>query len=159
MHNVFHVSLLKPYVLPDGVGRARMVPQPLEWLDGEPLFTVDKLVDWHMVSIGRRKVVEFKVRWLHFTDTFDTWEPRSNLMEHADDLVLAYEAAQAAAGVSVPVCHKSGTVKLPKPVKATALQPAVPAPPVPVPPVVPAPVLDPSVRRGTRKRVAKTFHE
>ena len=44
IHDVFHVSLVEPFLKPDGTTHLHEVPQPLDWLDGLPTYEIDKLL-------------------------------------------------------------------------------------------------------------------
>ncbi|KAJ9520489.1 hypothetical protein QJQ45_000243 [Haematococcus lacustris] len=51
LHPVFHVSLIKPYTGTD-VG---FMPPPVEWLDEEPVYYVERLLDHRHVHAGKAK--------------------------------------------------------------------------------------------------------
>jgi hypothetical protein len=92
MHNVFHVSLVKPYLSRDGEARKHLVaPPPLQWLDGEPIYEVHSLVGHREWGKGKRKQLQFLVRWEGYTPEHDTWEPRKNLLT-CNELIRAYKA-------------------------------------------------------------------
>ena len=84
VHNVFHVSLLKHYRTPTGTSAAEselvQPPPPVQWLDGEPLYTVERLLDHKVVKKGRKSQLQYKVRWEGYSEEHDTWEPRENLL-------------------------------------------------------------------------------
>eukprot|EP00983_Pelagomonas_calceolata_P062828 1147447-Pelagomonas_calceolata.AAC.12 len=61
IHDVFHVSLL------------------VQWLEGEPIYTVDRL-DHRFVQRGRGRRIEYLVRWNDYGPENDTWEPRKKLL-------------------------------------------------------------------------------
>ncbi|KAJ9519372.1 hypothetical protein QJQ45_023170 [Haematococcus lacustris] len=90
-HNVFHVSLVKPY-RSDGSSAVPGVssPPPEQWLDGEPVYIVERVLDHRLVNTGKRKGkdkksepkkprLEFLVKWQGYGDEHNTWEPRSQL--------------------------------------------------------------------------------
>ena len=55
IHNVFHVSLTKPFLSdPAKPHRAVTPPPPVQWLDGEPLYRDECLLE-HMVAKGGYK--------------------------------------------------------------------------------------------------------
>ena len=88
MHNVFHVSLVRPYT-DNGTMKP---PPPCDWLDnGEPLYTVEKILAHSESKQGRKKVMNFKIRWAGYSSEHDTWEPESNLLT-CDDLIKEYWA-------------------------------------------------------------------
>ncbi|KAJ9513208.1 hypothetical protein QJQ45_029304 [Haematococcus lacustris] len=76
LHPVFHVSLIKPYTGTD-VG---FMPPPVEWLDEEPVYYVE------------RKAKEYLVQWEGYDADHNTWEPRSNLVG-CDKILAEYNAA------------------------------------------------------------------
>ena len=85
IHNVFHVSLVKPYLGADKTQiQQEVAPPPVQWLDGEPIYRVEKLLDSRQVKKGRKTVTEYLVRWEGYSSVHDTWEPRSNLLTCGD---------------------------------------------------------------------------
>ncbi|KAJ9517295.1 hypothetical protein QJQ45_009191 [Haematococcus lacustris] len=83
-HNVFHVSLVKPY-RSDGSSAVPGVssPPPEQWLDGEPVYTVERVLDHRLVNTGKRKGkdkksepkkprLEFLVKWQGYGDEHNT---------------------------------------------------------------------------------------
>ena len=74
MHPVFHVSLLKP-VKKD---QRLQPPPPRVLLNGDVVFTVDRILDHRMTRKGRRRNLrEFLIRWEGFDSTHDSWEPEA----------------------------------------------------------------------------------
>jgi hypothetical protein len=58
IHNVFHINLVKPYLQGSGHQPSRQCtkpPAPLQFLDGEPLFEVEALLDHEVVTYSRGK--------------------------------------------------------------------------------------------------------
>ncbi|KAJ9525841.1 hypothetical protein QJQ45_009290, partial [Haematococcus lacustris] len=86
LHPVFHVSLIKPYTGTD-VG---FMPPPVEWLDEEPVYYVERLLDHRHVHAGKAK--EYLVQWEGYDADHNTWEPRSNLVG-CDKILAEYHAA------------------------------------------------------------------
>ncbi|KAJ9533186.1 hypothetical protein QJQ45_018280, partial [Haematococcus lacustris] len=83
-HDVFHVSLVKPY-RSDGSSAVPGVssPPPEQWLDGEPVYTVERVLDHRLVNTGKRKGkdkksepkkprLEFLVKWQGYGDEHNT---------------------------------------------------------------------------------------
>jgi len=59
---VFHVSLVKPYIGDASPNRVTP-PHPVQWLDGEPLYTVESLLDHVVVRKGSGKTYKFLIKW------------------------------------------------------------------------------------------------
>ncbi|KAJ9527976.1 hypothetical protein QJQ45_005577 [Haematococcus lacustris] len=98
IHNVFHVSLVKPYRTYDASDQVpgHAGPPPLQWLDGEPEYKVEKVVDHRLAkSQGKRggkpkkRQLEFLVKWQGHGDEHNTWETRSQLVG-CQELLTAY---------------------------------------------------------------------
>ncbi|KAJ9511109.1 hypothetical protein QJQ45_013143 [Haematococcus lacustris] len=100
MHNVFHVSLVKPYCGNQTPNLA--APPPVQWLEGEPVYEVEKLLAHRVVKLkgrnrgkGRpkskeaKKGLEFLVRWAGYSEKHDTWEPQKNLL-NCEEAMQAY---------------------------------------------------------------------
>ena len=81
MHDVFHVSLLKPHDGPVKAGR-------------EPFFHSEDTVEYEVAAIlrhrGTKSRREFLVRWLGYPDHDATWEPEGHL-DHAEDILRSYK--------------------------------------------------------------------
>ncbi|MGQ3285971.1 DDE-type integrase/transposase/recombinase, partial [Bosea sp. (in: a-proteobacteria)] len=73
MHPVFHVSLLRPYT-----SEHPHLPPPVEWLDEAPLYEVEKLLAHRGVRAGKAR--GYLVKWQGYDDSYNTWEPRNNLV-------------------------------------------------------------------------------
>jgi hypothetical protein len=86
LHNVFHVSLVKPY---KAGGTVQPLP-PLEFDEGDPVFTVEQLLDMRTRKDGRRTLTEYLVRWAGYSAAHDTWEPARNILDK--NLISDYKA-------------------------------------------------------------------
>lgn len=104
VHDVFHVSLVKPYCArPDEQPHVEAGPPPVQVLDGEPIYKVDQILDHRVVTRwvqknkrGAKKrtlVTEYKVRWQGYGPSDDTWEPRKNLLS-CSDLIKEYKLSK-----------------------------------------------------------------
>jgi hypothetical protein len=94
VHDVFHVSLLRPYHARPG-HELTVCPPPLKWVDGQPEWEVSEIIDHRM----RRKrgsddahVSHYLVRWKGWPPEHDSWEPVKHLT-NTPDLVQRYNAA------------------------------------------------------------------
>ena len=94
VHDVFHVSLLKPY-RDNGQQHA---PNPFTYLAGrDNEYEVECVLDHRPHSIAVAKglpnrtlqKLEFLVRWANSGPMHDTWEPYNN-MKHAPEALAAY---------------------------------------------------------------------
>jgi Chromo (CHRromatin Organisation MOdifier) domain len=74
-HDVFHVSLLKPY----RADANTQPPPPPDVVEGELEYTVERVLDHRDKRVGRKTVREFLVRWQGYGPEHNTWEPQSNM--------------------------------------------------------------------------------
>lgn len=77
IHDVFHVSLLKPFVI-DPYKRGYERPPP-ELVDGAEEYEVERIVDKRVKTIGKRTKIEYLVKWKDYPAYENTWEPIENL--------------------------------------------------------------------------------
>ena len=102
IHNVFHVNLVKPYLERSGgePSRQRIIPPPpLQYLDGEPLFEVEALLDHEIVTFTRGKgknkklkaFYRFLIKWAHYTEDNNKWEPEDGLLT-CEEMLQEYKA-------------------------------------------------------------------
>ncbi len=92
MHDVFHVSLLKPYH-----EEGACQPPPITiLLDGEEEFEVDVLLN-HRSAPGRNSKKSYLVRWTGYGPEHDTWEPECNL-QNCKHKIQAYWDGQRRKG-------------------------------------------------------------
>ena len=84
IHNVFHVSLLKPYY----PGRTPPPPMPLV-VDGELEYEVERILLHKDIPMKKGTKREYYVKWKGYGPEHCTWEPESHL-QHAPDCVKDY---------------------------------------------------------------------
>jgi hypothetical protein len=82
IHDVFHVSLLKPYVSGHGAP-----PPPILSVEGDLEYEIERIID-HRVHRGH--ATQYRVRWKGYSAEHDTWEPMSNL-RNCRELVQQYQ--------------------------------------------------------------------
>lgn len=94
IHNVFHVSLTKPYRA-DGSAQP---PAAIEWADGEPVYEVERLLDHREVREGRKRLTEYLVKWKGCSPEHNSWEPEAHLSDSiAKDVYWAERNGDVAA--------------------------------------------------------------
>ncbi|GBG83362.1 hypothetical protein CBR_g37076 [Chara braunii] len=100
MHDVYHVSLLRPYRRPSErfAGRPYERPPPI-MVDGHEEFLISDIIG-RRVTDDNPPHVEYLVRWKGYPDEEATWEPLEHL-QHARMLVRAYDRA-CRAGFTAP---------------------------------------------------------
>lgn len=76
IHNVFNVSLLRPYL-----SSGTYQPPAPELLvdDTGDMFLVEFIMSHRVRKIGRKSVREYLVKWLNYPEEESTWEPESGV--------------------------------------------------------------------------------
>jgi len=96
IHDVFHTSLLIPYVKTEIHGPNYEEPPP-ELIDQQPEWEVQSILDSQ--RFGRTKTLQYWVRWKGYSAAHDSWEPATNV--HAPALVKDYYKAKGTSAVKV----------------------------------------------------------
>ncbi|GBG72069.1 hypothetical protein CBR_g11003 [Chara braunii] len=101
VHDVYHVSLLRPYRRPSEcfAGRPYERPSPI-MVDGHEEFLVSDIIG-RRVTDDNPPHVEYLVCWKGYPDEEATWEPLEHL-QHARMLVRAYDHARCARFTAPP---------------------------------------------------------
>ena len=87
MHNVFHVSLLRPYI----EGKSPRSPPIPVVLSGEHEFVVEKIIQHDLIKVSSKKTqLECLIRWKGYTDEHDTWEIMDSL-HNCPEIVAQYK--------------------------------------------------------------------
>ncbi|GBG74089.1 hypothetical protein CBR_g17800 [Chara braunii] len=131
VHDVYHVSLLRPYRRPSEcfAGRPYERPPPI-MVDDHEEFVVSDIVS-RRVTDDTSPCIEYLVRWKGYPDEEATWEPLEHL-QHARVLVRAYDRARRA-GTSAST---QPTDPLPPPAEEIAEDEPAPSEAVPQPQIV-----------------------
>jgi hypothetical protein len=89
IHNVFHVSLLKPYIdgseaFPNRQQKIRPPPTDLNE-EGDELWEVEAIVDKRIKKVGRgrrkKNLIEYLIKWKDYPEWENSWEPESGLRQ------------------------------------------------------------------------------
>ncbi|GBG89455.1 hypothetical protein CBR_g49245 [Chara braunii] len=101
VHDVYHVSLLRPYRRPSErfAGLPYERPPPI-MVDGHEEFLVSDIIG-RRVTDDNSPHVEYLVRWKGYPNEEATWEPLEHL-QHARMLVRAYDRARRAGFTAPP---------------------------------------------------------
>jgi hypothetical protein len=92
IHNVFHMSLLKP-VTP---GTSLTAPPPPTMVDGELEYEVERVESHRFVGHGK---LQFLVKWLGYGVEHNTWEPEANCANCPEKVSEYWSAVQSQSGM------------------------------------------------------------
>lgn len=87
IHPVFHVSLVKEY---RSDGALQPLP-PMDFIDNDPVYKVDRLLSSRVRKRGSRRVTEYLVRWEGYSPMHDSWEPAVNILDKS--LIADFKAS------------------------------------------------------------------
>jgi transposase InsO family protein len=101
LHDVFHVSLIKPYNEATDTPPA-VTSVPLDYVGGLPVYEVEAITA-HQARTpksrkrkekvdGKMRVTAYYVKWRGFDESHDSWEPTS-CVDGCDNILTAYWAA------------------------------------------------------------------
>ena len=105
IHNVFHVSLLKPF---HHDGKTQPPPPPVT-LDGHLEYEVEDLLGVRKVKAGSKFRQEFLVKWKGYGHEHCTWEPETHLT-NCSELLSLFWKAQALKQAALDTRKESRTV-------------------------------------------------
>jgi hypothetical protein len=114
IHNVFHASLLTPYVEMELHGPNFPEPPP-EIIEGDPEFKVEQIVASRRVE--KKKTLQYKIHWKGYSPAYDSWEPAVQV--HALELIRKFQKIRSSQQNNATInCQMaSGIPKKPNPPK------------------------------------------
>lgn len=105
IHPVFHVSMLKMYKVPVIDALAKSIPQPLDWLEGDPTFEAESILGHRFVKNGRKITLNYLIKWAGFDESHNSWELAD--VEHDAELVSQYKKLHPTITIVKPLYKKS----------------------------------------------------
>uniref|UniRef100_A0A8C6LTI7 Gypsy retrotransposon integrase-like protein 1 n=1 Tax=Nothobranchius furzeri TaxID=105023 RepID=A0A8C6LTI7_NOTFU len=115
IHPTFHISRLKPYVESSLLPPPAPAPPPARFLDGEPIYTVRRILD----ARRRGRGWQYLVDWADYGPEERSWEPARSILDPA--LVSDFWDRRGRPGTSGAVPGPGG------PVRTQAPKPASPS--------------------------------
>ena len=95
IHDVFHVSLLRPYQSDGPV----QPPPPSLLIEGEVEFEVDRILDHRDRPLRKGQAHQYLVKWLGYGPEHNTWEPEQNLQNCQQSLRMYWKSVADRQGV------------------------------------------------------------
>jgi hypothetical protein len=62
---------------------------PVSWLDDEPIYEVEAILDHKDVKSGKKVIRRFLIKWAGFDHSHNSWERESNLLK-CDEVLADY---------------------------------------------------------------------
>uniref|UniRef100_A0A8C6MLR6 Integrase catalytic domain-containing protein n=1 Tax=Nothobranchius furzeri TaxID=105023 RepID=A0A8C6MLR6_NOTFU len=109
VHPTFHTSRLKPYVESSLLPPQAPAPPPTHFLDGEPIYTVRRILD----ARRRGRGWQYLVDWADYGPEERSWEPARSILDPA--LISDFWAHRGGPGTSGAVPGPGGPVKVQAP--------------------------------------------
>ena len=94
IHNIFHTSLLSPYIETQ-THRPNFEEPPPDLIKEQPEWEVQEILDSQ--RFGHKKLLQYQVRWKGYSQVHDSWEPANNIF--VPDLVKNYYKSKGAAAI------------------------------------------------------------
>jgi hypothetical protein len=110
IHNVFHTSLLTPYVETELYGRNFSEPPP-EIIEGDPEFKVEQIVGSR--RIGKKKSLQYKICWKGYSPAHDSWEPAAQV--YAPELIERFQKTRSSHQNNATINYQAASGIPPRP--------------------------------------------
>jgi hypothetical protein len=104
VHNVFHASLLTPYIETELHGQNFPEPPP-EIIEGDPEFEVEQIVGSRW--IGKKKSLQYKIRWKGYPPAHDSWEPAAQV--HTPKLIKRFQKTKSSHQNNATINYQSAS--------------------------------------------------
>lgn len=87
IHDTFHATLLSPYK-ETNIHGPNFIPPPPDIIDGEEYQEIDFIIKASKGTVQTRK---YLIQWKGETAADESWEPCTELMKNASDIVLEFD--------------------------------------------------------------------
>jgi hypothetical protein len=104
IHDVFHASLLTPYVETELHGPNFPEP-PLEITEGDPEFEVKQIIGSRRIE--RKKTLQYKIRWKGYSPAHDSWELA--IQVHALELIKEFQKNKSSRKNNATINYQSAS--------------------------------------------------
>ena len=79
MHDVFHRVLLTPFNKAKFPSQQKAMPPPPDIIGDEPHYEVQTILDVRRGNKGRKRQMEYLIKWKGYDNEHNSWEPKKNL--------------------------------------------------------------------------------
>jgi hypothetical protein len=110
VHDVFHASLLTPYV-ETKLHSPNYPEPPPEIIEGDAKFEIEQIVG--LRRIGKRKMLQYKIHWKGYSPAHNSWEPATQV--HAPDLIKEFQKIRSSQKNNTIINYQSALEILPRP--------------------------------------------
>jgi hypothetical protein len=110
IHNVFHASLLTPYIETE-LHRPNYPKPPPDIVEGDPEFEVEQIMNSRQV--GKRKTLQYKIHWKGYSPAHDSWEPATQV--HTLDLIKEFQKIRSSQKNNTTINYQSASEILSRP--------------------------------------------
>jgi hypothetical protein len=92
LYNVFNESLLCPYVAPFFPSQVIAPPDPSTLIAGEEHYDIEAVLNTHLCTYNKTKVLQFFVKWLDYGNEENSWVSMRNLTRSCKPALEAFYA-------------------------------------------------------------------